>query len=105
ILGQAIPRYWLADGKSVGIQRAPSYFGSLSFRLTSETSQGRIKAVVDPPTRNRPRYIYLRFRHPDAKVIKSVSVNGLPYDKFDVAREWVIIPGSVEGRQEIVATY
>lgn len=105
ILGQAIPRYWLADGKSVGMERAPSYFGPLSFRLSSEASQGRIRAVVDPPTRNRPRNIYLRFRHPDGKPIRTVSVNGLPYDKIDVAKEWVIIPGSVEGRQEIVAAY
>lgn len=105
ILGQAIPRYWLADGKSVGIERAASYFGPLSFRMTSEAGQGRIKALVDPPTRNRPKEVCLRFRHPDAKPIKSVTVNGQPYDRFDAAKEWVILPAAPAGRLEVVASY
>jgi len=105
ILGQAIPRYWLADGKSVGIERAASHFGPLSFRMTSEAGQGRIKALVDPPTRNRPKEVYLRFRHPDAKPIKSVTVNGQAYGRFDAAKEWVILPASPAGRLEVVASY
>ncbi|MDM8005542.1 MAG: hypothetical protein QUV05_05250 [Phycisphaerae bacterium] len=105
ILGQAIPRCWLADGRSVGIERAASHFGTLSFRLTSEIGQGRIKAVVDPPMRNPPKNIYLRFRHPDGKPIKSVTIAGQAYDKFDVAKEWVILPGSMPGSLEIVASY
>jgi hypothetical protein len=105
ILGQAIPRYWMADGKSAGIERAASFFGPLSVRYTSEAGQGRIKAVVTPPTRNRPKSILVRFRHPDGKPIKSATVNGQAYDKLDAAKEWVILPGAVEGTQEIVVSY
>lgn len=105
VLGQAIPRYWLADGRSAGIERAASYFGPLSVRFTSEAGQGRIKAVVTPPTRNRPKSIFVRFRHPNGKPIKSATVNGQAYDKVDAAKEWVILPGAVEGAQEIVVSY
>jgi len=32
-------------------------------------------------------------------------VNGRPYEKIDPAKEWIILPGSLEGRQEILARY
>ncbi len=104
-LGQAIPRYWLADGKSVGIERAASHFGPLSLRFTSRADCGEIKAVITPPRRNHPKNIYLRFRHPQSKPIRSVTLNGKKYDQFDVKKEWVVLPGSVTGVQEVIAQY
>ncbi len=103
-LGQAIPRYWLTPGRTVGITHAASYFGPLSLKITAQ-EDGRIKAVVTPPQRNRPRNIYVRIRQPDSKPIKSVKLNNADYDKFDAAKEWIILPGTVEGTQEIVARY
>jgi hypothetical protein len=104
-LGQVIPRYWMEDGKSASIQRAASYFGPLSLRLTSQAAEGKILAKLDPPTRNRPRTIYLRLRHPEGKPMRKVTVNGQSWEKFDINKEWLVLPGTVEGTQEVVATY
>ena len=104
-LGQAIPRYWLADGKRVGIERAASRFGPLSLRITSAAARGEIRAAVTPPDRNPPRTIYLRLRHPKGKPIKSVTLNGKPYERFDAEKEWIVLPGTVLGPQDIVARY
>ncbi len=104
-LGQAIPRYWLADGQSVGIEKAASQFGPLSLRITSRVGAGEIKAVVQPPERNRPGHIYVRLRHPDAKPIQSVDLNGQPYGNFDAKKEWIILSGDAQGVQEIMARY
>lgn len=104
-LGQAIPRYWLGDGKSIGIDKAATHFGPMSLRITSQVGQGKITAKLDPPTRNRPKTIYLRLRHPESKPIQKVTVNGQPWEKFDVKKEWVVLPGTVEGTQEVVVTY
>jgi len=104
-LGRAIPRYWLAQGNTIGIERSASHFGPLSWTMTSNVDAGEITAVVTPPKRNPPETIYVRLRHPQAKSIQSVMVNGKPYDRFDVEKEWVILPGSVEGVQEIVVRY
>ncbi|MHC4795572.1 MAG: hypothetical protein ACYTF1_02920, partial [Planctomycetota bacterium] len=60
ILGQAIPRYWLKAGKSVGIDRATTYFGQMSLRINSRVAKGEIEVVVNPPIRNRPKDIYVR---------------------------------------------
>ncbi|MBI4579137.1 MAG: hypothetical protein HY718_05500 [Planctomycetes bacterium] len=104
-LGQAIPRYWLAGGKSVGIERAATHFGSLSLRIGAQADGGKIKAVLDRPESSvNPNLIYLRLRHPDGKPIQSVQVNGLPHAKFDAAREWVILPGR-GGKIEVEARY
>jgi len=104
-LGQAIPRYWLSTGNKVGIERAPSHFGVLSFDLETDASGDKIKAVVDPPTRNSPKNIFVRIRHPKERQIRSVTVNGQPYERFDAKKEWVVLPGTVKGKQQIEASY
>ena len=104
-LGQAIPRYWLKQGKTVAIERAGTHFGQMSLRITSDTDRGTLRAVLDPPDRTRPETIYLRFRHPQEKAIQRVSVNGHDYSHFDAKKEWVMLPGDVQGTQEIVVSY
>ncbi len=104
-LGQAIPRYWLRDGNKIGIQRAATHFGPLSVHYDSHAAQGNIKITLDPPVRNSPGAIYLRIRHPQAKPLQSVLLNGQTHDKFDREKEWIILPGTLQGRQEIVARY
>jgi hypothetical protein len=105
LLGQALPRYWLADGQRIGIERAATYFGPLSFEVKSNAAKGEIRARVTPPTRNRPARIYVRLRHPDAQRMQAVTVNGAAWAEFDAAKEWVILPGTVEGAQEIAVRY
>jgi hypothetical protein len=104
-LGQATPRYWLANGNKIGIERAASHFGPLSLRYESHAAEGRINVTLDPPVRNSPRAIYVRIRHPQAKPIKSVLLNGQACDKVDRDKEWIVLPGALKGRQEIVVQY
>ena len=104
-LGQAIPRYWLSHGNKVSIRNAPSNFGNLSFTMESKSAEGLIKAVLDPPRRNPPESIFLRLRHPDGGKIKSVTINSQPYNRFDADKEWIILPGKLNERQEIIARY
>ncbi len=104
-LGQAIPRQWLRNGQTVGIERAASHFGPLSLRITSRTSEGRVEVSLDPPRRTPPRDVFLRIRHPDAKPIQTVTVNGKEFEQFNPEKEWLILPGTMQGLQEIVVTY
>ena len=104
-LGQAIPRYWLADGNRIGIERAASQFGPLSVQYESHAADGTVKVLLDPPTRNRPEAVYVRIRHPRAEPLKSVLLNGKAYDGIDGKKEWIVLPGTLAGRQEIVAQY
>jgi hypothetical protein len=89
----------------VGIEHAASHFGPLSLRLRSQADGGQITAVLVPPERNRPHSIYLRLRHPQGKPIRSVTLNGASYDRFDAQKEWIVLPGTLQGTQEVVARY
>jgi hypothetical protein len=59
---------------------------------------------IDPPLRNPPSRIYARFRHPEQKAMARSTVNGKPYNRFDPAREWVILEG-LTAPAEVVAFY
>ncbi len=37
--------------------------------------------------------------------MQSVTLNGKVWDRFDPQKEWVILPGKLEGTHEIVARY
>jgi len=104
-LGQAIPRYWLSDGNNIGVERAATYFGPLSLQFKSEADKGKITVTLNPPERNSPENIYLRIRHPQSKPIISVTVNGKSHTDFDAGMEWIKLPGSLNGLQEIEAKY
>lgn len=91
-LGLALPRAWLADGQRPSIEHAATHFGPMSLRFESKAASGSIAARIDPPTRRPPKTTYLRFRHPEAKRLQRVELDGRPWDKFDPDKEWVELP-------------
>jgi hypothetical protein len=105
ILAEATPRKWLADGSTVQVQRAPTRDGPISFTMKSEAGTGRILATVVLSNRSQPAALLVRFRHPEAKRMRSVTVNGQPWTDFDAAREWVRIPHPDHRQYKIVAAY
>jgi len=113
-LGAAVPRYWLAQGKSCGIENAATYFGPMSVVLRSMVEEGRIEMTIDPPRRNPPKRILARFRHPKGKTMTRCELNGkrVParrgpaYDRFDPQKEWVILEApALAGPIHIIAYY
>jgi hypothetical protein len=104
-LGAAIPRYWLADGQTCGIKNAGTYFGPMSIRYESEVAQGRIEATLDPPRRNPPKKIMVRFRHPEGKKMTRCEIDGQPYKDFNPEREWVVLTECPKKQIRIIAYY
>ncbi len=105
VLGLATPRAWLARGKRIEVERAPTYFGDLSMTIDSSAAPERITAVVEMPARREPRELLVRLRHPDAKRMRSVTVNGRNWADFNTEKEWVRIPHPAAGRYTIEADY
>ncbi|MHC4656358.1 MAG: hypothetical protein ACYS91_15275, partial [Planctomycetota bacterium] len=90
-LGSAIPRYWLADGKQCGIENAGTYFGPMSVKYESRVDEGRIEMTINPPRRNPPKRILVRFRHPKGHRMTRCKVNGKAYSRFDSVKELVVL--------------
>ena len=104
-LGRALPRDWLRDGETLRIQDASTYFGKLSYEIHSQVRVGRISMSLDPPTRNTPSRILVRFRHPEAKPMRRVTVNSSVWRNFDGEKGDIQLPGDLKGHTEIVAEY
>jgi hypothetical protein len=112
MLLQTTPRKWLQDGKTIEIERAPTYYGRLSLKIESQAAspqdgqaQNKILAQIDMPDRRRPKVLIVRLRHPMSKPIKSVTVNGQEWTDFDVQKEWVRIKNPDKTQYSIVAGY
>jgi len=99
-LGDATPRGWLADGKTIAVRRAPTGFGPVTYTLTSSVAQGRVAAMVQVPERDPIRQLRLKLRLPDGHRLRSVAVNGQPHGRFDALRETIDLTGFA-GRLEL----
>jgi hypothetical protein len=104
-VGQAVPRAWLADGQRIRVERAPTYYGPVSFTVESHTATGEIAVSLDTPMRQRPAALLVRLRHPQHKPLQSVTVNGQTWTEFDTAKEWVRIPNPTANQYTVVARY
>jgi hypothetical protein len=91
LLGQAVPREWLQEGRRCGLEHGASYFGPTS--VVYSAGKDQITAQVDGPRRNPPKEIRVRFRHPQGRSPSAVSVNDKPWT--DVQGDWVLLPGNI----------
>jgi hypothetical protein len=105
LIGQATPRRWLENGKQIRVERAPTEYGLISFEMVSRSGAGEIEARISTPRRKAPAAILVRLRHPQAKPIRSVTVNGRTWTDFDAAKEWVRIANPVAESYRVVTRY
>lgn len=103
-LGRATPRVWLEQGKRIAVKNAPTYFGTVAYEIVSEVDHGKITANVELPSRNPPKSVVLRFRHPKSAPIRSVTVNGKDWTDFNKDKETIELKG-LSGTATVTANY
>jgi hypothetical protein len=103
-LARATPRAWLEEGKKIKVKNAPTHFGEVGYEIISSADEGKIVATVEMPARNPPKSVLLRFRHPKALPIKSVSVNGSSWADFDPSKEVIDLHG-IQGTVKVECRY
>ncbi len=103
-LAMATPRTWLEKGQLIKIERAETQFGEMGYEIHSEVSNDKITMILEPPKRNPPHLIKIRFRHPEEKRIKKVIINGKIWNDFNVDKEIITIY-KIKDKAEIVAYY
>ncbi len=103
-IARGTPRAWLEQGKRISVKNAPSRFGNVNYEIVSEAASGKILATLSIPSRNPPKQVWLRIRHPQAKPIRGVTVDGKEWQNFDSGREIVKLHG-VKGVVKVVVRY
>ena len=102
-LGFATPRGWLAQGKTISVQDAPTAFGDLSYRIHSELQANLVSATVSVPSQTPPS-LQLRLRVPVGTRMTAVLVNGRSYDKVDLGSGTIDLSG-LSGTISVVAQF
>ena len=86
------------------MKNSPTYFGTVAYEIVSDVDNGKITATVEAPSRKAPKELLLRFRHPKAAPMKSVSVNGKPWTDFNKDKETISLKG-LSGAISVQANY
>ena len=103
-LAKGTPRAWLQQGKKIQVTDAPTFFGTVSYKITSDINKGKIKATIHWPSRKSPEVLRLRLRHPDKSPLLGVTVNGKTWRDFDAKKETINLHG-LEGKITVEANY
>ena len=100
-LGRAIPREWIATGKPIRIEQAPTRWGRVDYSLTFGTSNARARIVLANGA--APDELHVRFRAPAGKTMGKATVNGRPASMAGLKADTVVIVAGAERRFDITA--
>lgn len=103
-LARAVPRDWLATGKPIELQEAPTPWGRAGLRLRADTGQRRIDAELTLPA-TRPNAIWLTLRAPTGTQLREVTVDGRPAKTAGPQHDRVQIPFAAGATVVVQAHY
>ena len=102
--GKALPREWVASGREIRIDRAPTRWGRVNFRMVAD-GPGRVSATVAlAPDHRPPKEIQVKFRLPAGRSIHSATANGHPVEIAGIHKDTVVLATEDTRRFEIVAS-
>jgi hypothetical protein len=83
--GKGLPREWVASGKEIRIEQAPTRWGRVNFSMSG------VEARVELAKAGAPRELHVKFRLPVANALRSATVNGRPARMGGLHNDTVII--------------
>src|SRR5215471_7094067 len=75
-LSKGLPRDWVASGKEIRIEQAPTRWGRINFSLLSKPELKRVTARVELARPGAPKELQVKLRLPIRNQIRQLSVNG-----------------------------
>jgi hypothetical protein len=74
--GRAVPRDWIASGKAIGIEQAPTRWGRVDFKMVRDGEHRFVATIALPDKGELPRTLQVSFRLPSGTRLASLTVNG-----------------------------
>lgn len=102
---KGLPREWVASGKEIKIEGAPTRWGRVNFSMVSSPSSNTLNATVDLALAGSPKEIQVKLRLPKDKALQTVKVNGDAAVIAGTNKDTVIIPTDNRKRFEVVAEF
>ena len=101
-LAKGVPREWVASGKEIRIERAPTRWGRVSFSLVAKPGTKSIVGRVELSGARVPKEVHFKLRLPPQSPLQSVTVNGQPAILAGTHKDTAIITTRNEKNFEVV---
>ncbi|MGA8274327.1 MAG: Tat pathway signal protein [Candidatus Sulfotelmatobacter sp.] len=101
-LAKGLPREWVASGKEIRIEQAPTRWGKVSFSLVTKTSSKSVVAQVELSGAKVPQEMHFKLRLPAQTSLQTVAVNGRPVTLGGAHKDTVIIETKGERKFEVI---
>ena len=75
-LGLGIDREWMASGEAVGIAKASTHFGDVTYEMRYDEGKGVVKVSVTAPKRVQAEWVRVHVRLPGGRKVVGVTVTG-----------------------------
>ena len=98
-LAKGVPRRWVASGKKISIEQAPTRWGRVSFTLQAKPETGAVVGQVDFAGAKTPAEVNFKLRVPAETKLRSVTVNGRAAKLAGPHGDTVVI--ATGGREEV----
>jgi hypothetical protein len=96
-LAKGVPREWVSSGKPIGVGKAPTRWGRVSFDLAAKPEAKKIVGNLELSGALLPKEAHFKLRLPEAMPLKDVTVNGRPGSLRGIHKDTVII--ATEGKR------
>jgi len=104
-LAKGLPRAWVASGKPIGIEQAPTRWGRINLRMQHRPQTKNVVATVELARTGSPKELHVKMRMPAANAIKTATVNGRRATLGGIHGDTVIVSTGTEKHFEIVGLY
>ncbi len=99
---RGVPREWVASGKPVRIEQAPTRWGRVSMNLVAKPASKSVVATVDLARPGSPKEIHVKLRVPKQTPARSVTVNGRAAQLAGRHGDTVVIDTGSEKHFEVI---
>lgn len=101
-VGKGLPRDWVASGRPVKIEQAPTRWGRVNFELVAKPATKSVVATVELARAGLPRELHVKLRMPVRQRVRSATVNGRAGVIGGLHGDTVVIATGRERRFEVV---
>ncbi|HEY1499277.1 MAG TPA: Tat pathway signal protein [Acidobacteriaceae bacterium] len=102
--GRALPRQWVATGKPIGIEHAPTRWGRVSYRLSPGGENQLVATITLSEQNDLPKELHVSFRVPTSKSLSGLTVNGQTLAPGGRIKDAAVFPTQGKRAFEVIAT-
>jgi hypothetical protein len=101
--GRALPREWIAAGKPIGIEQAPTRWGRVDFRLVPRRDNHLVASIALPDQGELPKELQVSFRLSSGRTVSSLTANGRPVAPGGRLKDAALFATNGERKIQVVA--